>query len=195
MPATGEYQKRSKDVENKIRAEFYLFQDLPMYILNTEATIQKRPRYLKRYDMVDVTQRLKIMHPLLEESKIPEKRIGDLPKILSEIVEMGPTWKVEWFYRGGYTVDMSLLYAERFRPGDMGSLMGRVADTVGLCDWWKAFALWEETLFRPSQRVFYEGSANWQGSFMDAVRQKVVMMSVVLDLDHVITVTSVKRCG
>lgn len=166
-----------------------------MYILNTEATVSHRRRYLKRNDMVDVTQRLKIVHPLVEDVKIPECRLGDLPKELAEIVEMGPAWKVEWFYSGYYKSDASLMYVERFRPNEMSSLMGRITDTVGLCNWEKAFALWEESLFRPGTMVFYEGRAFWQAQTSDPVVQKVMMMSVVLDLDHVITVTSVKKIG
>jgi hypothetical protein len=143
--------------------------------------------------MLDVTQRLKIVHPLVEEFKIPEMRVGDLPKELAAVVENGPTWKVEWFYSGEYKSDMSLMYVERFRPNEMCSIMGRISDTVGFCNWEKAFALWEESLFRHGIRVFYEGRAFWQSGTSNPVVQKVTMISAVLDLDHVITVTNVKR--
>lgn len=177
----------------KIISDFYLFQDLPMYILNAEATVNGRRRYLKRHDMVDVSQRLKIVHPMVEEYKIPDCKIAELPKELADVVEMGAAWKVEWFYCGQYKTDMSLVYAERYRPNEMSSLLGRVADTVGFCTWEKAFALWQESLYRPGIKVFYEGRACWQGSVGDPVVQKAVMISVILDLDHVITVTSVKQ--
>lgn len=65
----AEFERRGKDVNKKIFLDFYVFQDLPMYILNAEAVVTGKRRYLKRPDLSDVTQRLRTMYPPVVQYK------------------------------------------------------------------------------------------------------------------------------
>lgn len=191
-PLISEFQKRAKEINSSIvKGEKYPVQDLTMYILNSEASKMGRRKYLKKPDLQDIVERLKTMYPVHAGSHLFVRSVNHLPGQMQEMMELHPCWKVEWFWQGEYKAECSGIYEDRYRPFDMSSVHGRIADTINFCNWDKGYMLWQESLFRPGVEVFYEGKAFWHLDKEGPVVQKATMLTCVYDMDHVVTLTVV----
>jgi hypothetical protein len=182
--------KRARDVETRVREGLMGFQDLSIYLLNVEATRAHWRKYLKRKEAMDVLERLRTMHPVMDREDIPGPSKKYLPESMKALLDGRSVWCVEWFYEGKHTVEASPQYASRYLGVPHPKISSRLADMVGFCKWDSAMKLWIESLWRPDNVIFCEGTA-YHFDVAEKREQKVRMISHIYDFEHVVTVTVV----
>jgi hypothetical protein len=163
------------------------FQDISLYIINSNAVRLHVKRYLKPVDQRDVLERLRIVYPLVEGEPAPNPTMSNLPENMKSLMDGREMWRVEWFYEGRYSAMSSEEYDEKFKLEELRgfNVFTRIKDTVGFSKWDSALRLWFESLYRPDQLVFYEGKTIYGD------HQKLRMISHIHDHDHVLTMSVV----
>jgi hypothetical protein len=190
VPAELEMEKRARDVEKQVRDGFMGFRDIFIYLLNAEAVRTHWRKYLKRKESLDVLERLRTMHPLLEKDDIPNPTMTHLIPAMKALLDGREVWCVEWFYEGRRMVKPSDIYKDRYLGVCQGKASSRIADMIGFCKWDSGLKLWIESLYRPGQVIYCEGAA-YRFDSQEKKNQKVRMLSHIYDFDHVVTVTIV----
>ena len=187
--------KRAKDVMEGVFEGRYPHQDLAMYHLHISAQRQHKKNLLKKQDLLDISQRIKIMNPPTTD-KIPNNVIEDLPyDLLEMIVKSGVDhWKVEWMYCGEYFTKFSKDFRLRYGYNKQGvrSVYSKLVDTLGFSRWEIVYKMWLESLYRSGQVIMYEGKA-FHADTEVTVGQVARMKSLILDYDHIITVTTISK--
>lgn len=180
--------KRAKEVQRRLAANEFPFVDLAMYIIQVHATRVHFKGLLKKPEMDDVRQRLKIMWPLCED--LPTMSVGSLPLWITEKLQGLPVWRIEWFWDGSYVCSKTPAWKKRFTHsfGGEHGIYKMVRDTLGFSRFEMPFKMWLESLFRPNEMIYYEGKAFIHDMEQLEV-QKCTMISVVYDYNHVMTIT------
>lgn len=168
----------------------FQFVDMAMYIMQVHASKRHYKTLLRRPEMVDVTERVKIMWPL--KTDLPTIGVGQIPLEIVSKMNGTPLWKVEWFWDGSIISSKTPQWKERFKFSYCGErgVYQMVSDTMGFSKHDMAMKMWLESLHRPGQYIYYEGKAFMQGSGELKV-QKATMISTIYDYNHVMTVTFV----
>jgi hypothetical protein len=164
--------------------------DLALYHIQLNATQQHQKTILKKADLRDVRDRIKSIYPESGEP-IPPMGKEHLPQDLKDFIK--GEWKIEWVYKGNIIEETSEQYKKMFQYNKKGVkvVYSKVVDTLGFSRWDMAFKMWIESLTRPGKVVWYEGQA-FRMDTKKTCMQKASMMTIILDYDHLITVTTVQ---
>jgi hypothetical protein len=190
MPREEEFIKRAKDVMEGIAEGRFEHCDLALYHLQLNATQQHQKKILSKADLPDIRDRIRHLYPESDQP-IPAMDKDHLPQELKDFIQ--GEWKIEWMYKGNIMQETSEKYKQMFKYNKKGVkvVYSKVVDTLGFSRWDMAFKMWIESLMRPGKAVWYEG----QSFHMDTktiCMQKASMMTMILDFDHVITVTIIQ---
>jgi len=183
--------KRAKDVMDGLLRGKFEHNDMALYLLQMNANAQHKKTLVKRKDLTDMRNRVAVMYPIVDQ--IPHMTIEELPVPLKTFLgDDQHSWKIEWFYGGDYICQQSGMYKEGFQYNRHGmrNVYAKLIDTMGFSKWDMAYKMWIETLCRPEQVISYEGMA-FHVLRQKLESQKARMMSMILDFEHVITVTIV----
>lgn len=147
---------------------------------------------LRRADFKDVHSRVVVQYPESKEPIPEEKKMEQLPEKMMEFFKEWPdsVWKIEWMYRGGFITAKSDIYSNRYGPSltSRKDLYTKIVDTMGFSKWEMGYKMWVETIRTPGQVVKYEGLAYHLDKKKTGF-QTARMMTIVLDYQHIITVT------
>lgn len=194
MMQSRESLKRAKLVMAAITGRNVEHVDIAMYTLHNVAVRQRKKMVLKRQDLSDVRQRLQAMYPAIDAALIPPPTLISLPSAIgASFLGDSSCFKVEWFYMGSESSYATSDYRARFHVSKQGNkhLYNKAVDTIGLSKYSTAMLLWLESLYRPGKVIKYEGLGYHQNTH--TVHPQVVrVMSLVLDYEHVISVTVVQ---
>lgn len=145
---------------------------------------------LKKKELQEVCHRVSILHPT--GADVPPPTIDKLPLPLANFMEMHPNaaYKVEWYYQGAIFCDKGEWYEEKFNFNKMcqKDILTKFLDTMGFSDWQMSYKMWVESLRTNGQIIKYEGMG-YQQDVRQTNFQIAKMMSMVIDYNHVITVT------
>lgn len=165
--------------------------DLGSYIMHLNAVKSHQRYLLRKREINDVRERLRILFPLME--KIPEASMSNLPPVLAELLAGEAIFKIEWMYQGGYDVISSGEFKAAFGfnfKGCIRNVYRKVQETLGFSNYDVAYKMWTETLHRPETVIRYQGQA-YRENLQTTVCQVARMCSYVYDYEHVITVVVV----
>lgn len=119
-------------------------------------------------------------------------KVEDLPALMVDVLHTysDSHWKIEWMYKGGYVTMKSDVYKAKFGTNKTSrkDLYTKIVDTMGFSHWDVAYKMWLESLRSPGQVIKYEGMAYHLDTKKTGV-QTARMMTMVLDYQHVITLT------
>lgn len=187
-PQAEEMVKRSRMVMGKLSHGDIEHVDLGFYFLHCNANHQHQKVFMKRKDVMHCTQRLEVMWPLVSADQIPDPVVEKLPAELNQMLE--GKFKVEWHYDNKLITWASDEYKERFGVNLKGdrSIYKKCVDTMGFEDCAMALKMWLESVMRPGKVITYKGAAFMVG-FEKPIIQSVLVVSLVWDYNHFITVT------
>ena len=174
----------------------FKYPELAMHTIHLEASRSHRRLIFKRPELEEVRNRLRGRYPHVSKDDIPHTALVSLPFSLKEFMASydytTTAIKAEWMYSGLYTNFVNETYKERMYLGRNGdrNMYKKVVDVMGLSEYDMAFNMWMESVDRPQMLIKYDDIAYHRGLGC-AVQTGVRMMSVVVDFEHIITVTVV----
>lgn len=187
-----EFVKRSLDVQEKIANGEFEHDDLVMYTIQLSANRQHKRSILKKNDFKDVQSRVLVQYPEGVMEIPEEKKLESLPLAMASLIASHPKshWKIEWMYKGGYVTMKSDMYKDRFGTNKTSrkDLYAKIVDTMGFSHWEVAYKMWVESIRCPGQIIKYEGLA-YHLDTKSTKTQTAKMMTVVVDYQHMITLT------
>lgn len=190
IPQDDEMIKRARVLMGMLAKGYIEHVDLGFYFMHSNANYHHHKVFMKRKDVMDCGKRLDAMWPLIPMEQIPEPVIGKLPVELESMLE--GMFKIEWHYDGKIITHISPEYKNRFGYNLKGnkSIYRKCVDTLGFDDYTMAIKMWLESISRPGKVVTYKGVA-YAKEFFKPIIQTVLMVSLVWDYHHFITVTQV----
>ena len=188
----AELIKRATDIQERLQNGEFEHEDMVLYTIQLSAVRQHKKSLLKKNDFKDIKNRVMVRHPETRDPIPTETKIEELPASLYSFMKdsLNAAWKIEWMYRGGYVTSKSLIYKERFgsSPTSRKDVYAKICDTMGFSKWDVGLKMWIESMHTPGQIIKYEGVAyHWDTK--KTKLQTCKMMTVVLDYQHVITMT------
>lgn len=182
--------KRSKAITTNLVEGKYDHVDLAYYTLQLNARLLHHRGVMKRIELRDCLERVRIMWPRSEEAPHPLIALETLPAELADMAQ--GVYKVEWFYEGALEIKTCEVYRFRYFYQLYGerNILKKTIDTVGMCHYEMPFKMWLESVRCPGQLITYEGMA-WWNNMKALKRQKLLMKTIVFDYEHLITVTQV----
>ena len=186
--------KRVRDLMDALYNGEFIHNDLAFHLLQLQARQSHVRGLMKRYEAADCISRLKVVHPP-NENEFPGSELKCLPACLRDLTMGTEYFKVEFFEGGNVKTVASESYASTFPANQYNHrrTIRRVADMILFLDFKMPLIMWIESLRFPGKMISFEGKA-WT-SMRDGrvLRQRVEMMSLIYDYEHVITVTRVMR--
>jgi len=193
-PQPQEAMRRVREIMECLYNGEFVHCDLALHLFQVQTRLAHIRSVMKRAEAMECLSRLKVMHPP-NEGAWPGAVMSKLPRPLEELIAGAELFKVDFFEGGHVKTIASQAYTLMFpcNAFNVRRTIRRAADMILFLDFKKAMTLWFESLRNPGKTMVFEGRAWTSMKEGGVVDQRVEMMSIVFDYEHVITATRVHR--
>lgn len=198
-PSKQEVFTRATTINRVYMSGSFQHVDLARYHIYLQCCHYHMPIQMMRTEVKDMTDRLKLLPGVGKENVCTPLVVEDLPPVLLSIINANQTHKVEWLYKGAYSVTTSPSYAANFatpisiiKVSHDVKCPPKLVDTMNCAQYDIPLKIWLESAANPSRVVVFTGKLRWDSDGVVSM-STIRMITYIVEYDKIIVVTTASR--